>query len=579
MDDHRPRAAAGHARRSRHDAVRRQPLATGVRTCGGDGTTGAVSRRRAAVLTCLPHMDPSIPFPSLARDLEQLAARGIAPEEAARQLGQLRSPPPALDLDRPCTPGDGIVRIDPAERARLGAVHDAAAARGELCAFVPASGAASRMFRDLLACRNDARECSRAEVEAAAAAGRAEARALLAFIAGLDRFAFRGPLADALAARGQSLAALATDGPWRPLLAALLDADGLDYASQPKGLIPFHAGPGAARTAFEEHLAEAAQLYRDAGGAARIHVTASPDHLDRFHAVLERFRASAGRNAARFAVEFSVQAPSTDTLAIDSDGEPFRDAAGALVFRPAGHGALLGNLAHAPTPVVMIKNIDNVAAAPWRAPTLEWTRTIVGLACELRLRGRALERRLTDERDSAALREAREFVQKMGTAIGTTADHAAGHGGRIALREALARPLRVCGMVPNTGEPGGGPFWVRGRDGRVTRQIVESAQVRSGDATQAAVFAAATHFNPVFLACVIDDAGGRRHDLARFVDADAAIVTRRSAGGRDLVALERPGLWNGGMAGWNTVFVEVPLAVFNPVKTVNDLLRREHQPA
>lgn len=520
-------------------------------------------------------MAPMTPDSSLnPSDFARLAAAGIAPEEAQRQLQQLREPPPALELARPCTIGDGIERLDDEARARLAARHDEAAARGELSAFIPASGAASRMFRDLLACRNDSREWTRAELDSAVASGTEEARALLAFVDGIDHFAFRDALAQAVARRGGSVAALVPNGPYRPLLAALLDDNALDFAALPKGLIPFHDSAAGPRTAFEEHLAEAARLYADDKGKVRLQSTVSPEHLARFRALLERFVAQAP--APRYDVAFSTQESSTDTLAIDDAGAPFRDAAGALALRPAGHGALLTNLARSPVPLAMIKNIDNIAAEPYRAPTIEWTRAVVGRLCELRERSHALVRRLHDMNDANAVGDARNF------AIDTGLEPVNAHPGtaapsRESMRALLDRPWRVCGMVPNTGEPGGGPFWVRGADGQVSRQIVESAQVRAGNVAQAAIFRAATHFNPVFLACALDDATGGRYDLERFVDHTAAIVTRRSAGGRNLVALERPGLWNGSMAHWNTVFVEVPLTVFNPVKTVNDLLRREHQ--
>ena len=522
-------------------------------------------------------MVPTPPDSSLTpQDIEQLAVRGIAVDEAHRQLRQLRDPPPALELVRPCTLGDGIELLDIAIRARLAARHDEAAANGEVSAFIPASGAASRMFRDLLACRNDTREWTGAELDAAAAEGSVEALVLREFIDGLDRFAFRGVLADTMTRRGNSLAALARQGPYRPLLAALLDHDALDFAALPKGLIPFHNSADGPRTAFEEHLAESANLYRDGDGKVRLQSTVSPEHLDRFRAVLERFAGNATSGTAHYDVTFSVQEADTDTLAIDEAGAPFRDATGALVLRPAGHGALLKNLARSPVPLAMIKNIDNLAAAPFRAPTLDWTRAIVGRLCELRERAHALVARLRDAGDANAAGDSRNFAIDVGLEPenahpGTTMPS------RAAMLELLDRPWRVCGMVPNTGEPGGGPFWVRDSDGRVSRQIVESAQVRPGDVAQQSIIRSATHFNPVFLACALDNAAGERHDLERFVDHSAAIVTRRSAGGRGLVALERPGLWNGGMARWNTVFVEVPLTVFNPVKTVNDLLRREHQ--
>ncbi len=500
-------------------------------------------------------------------DLRRLAARGVTPAEAARQLAILAAPPEHARLERPCSPGDGIARLDAPRIEGLIARHAAASAAGRVSAFVPASGAASRMFKDLLAARELPGELAPAEV--AALGDPAAARALAAWVEGLPRFAFEPELARAVAARGLDPARLRAEGPWRPLLDALLAPDGLDYAARPKGLLAFHRAAEGVRTAFEEHLVESATLARDAGGACRLHVTVSPEHRTGFEALLAGAGAHhAARLGVRFDVGFSEQHPATDTLASALDGGPFRDARGALLFRPAGHGALLRNLEEAGGDLVFLKNIDNVAVDAMKGETYRWSRALVGLADELAARAHALRARLDDPADAGAAADAARFVAgELGEAA--PAD-------REALAALLERPVRACGMVPNTGEPGGGPFWVRGHDGRVTRQVVESAQV-APDPDQRAILARATHFNPVFIACALRDRRGRVHDLARFVDERTAIVTRKSAGGRDLLALERPGLWNGAMAGWSTVFVEVPLAVFNPVKTVLDLLRPEHQ--
>jgi hypothetical protein len=441
-------------------------------------------------------------------DLAQLAARGIAPAEAERQLRLLRAPASHRAVDRPCTPGDGIERIEPADEPRLAEAHAEAAAAGRLSGFVPASGAATRMFKDLLAHED----------------GAAPGEGVRTFLEGLPRFAFAGELARVL---GEDPAAAAGRGEIGRVLRALLDDDGLGYAGLPKGLIRFHGE----RTAFEEHLVEGAEILRDAAARCRLHFTVSPEHEARFRALLGLARrALEPALDVVYDVGFSTQGPATDTLAVDLEGRPFRDEDGRLLLRPAGHGALLANLQALGGDLVLVKNIDNVAAAPWRAASLRWGRLLLGRLAELE-RGRADR----------------------------------------------SRPLRVCGMVPNTGEPGGGPFWVRGPAGP-TRQIVESAEIDPSSAEQRAIFARATHFNPVFLACALRGPDGRPHELRRFVDEDAVIVTRKSSGGRDLLALERPGLWNGSMAGWDTVFVEVPIEVFNPVKTVNDLLRRQHQP-
>lgn len=501
-----------------------------------------------------------------AADLASLAARGIPAAEAERQLALMAHPPGYAELARPCTPGDGIERLDEERLPGLLEAHAAAAAAGRVSAFVPASGAATRMFKELLAALAGSDE------PGPAAGGGGDAAAVRAFVEGLPRFAFHEALSAVLAARGLDAASLRERGPWRPLLEALLQPAGLDYARLPKGLLAFHRDAAGARTPFEEHLAEAARLARDADGCCRLHFTVSPEHRERFEALL----ATAGPRIAaalgvRWDVGFSEQHPATDTLAADPAGGPFRDEQGRLLFRPAGHGALLRNLEAAGGDLVFVKNIDNVAEARLRPESLRWSRALVGLAASLADRAATLVGRLDDPADAAAVPEARAFVHE---ALGEPG----APGERAALRARLARPLRVCGMVPNTGEPGGGPFWVRGRDGRVTRQIVESAQVDPHSPEQRAVLARATHFNPVYFACALRGAGGRPFALDEWVDPDAVIVTRKSAGGRDLLALERPGLWNGAMAHWNTIFVEVPLAVFNPVKTVLDLLRPEHQP-
>jgi hypothetical protein len=500
-------------------------------------------------------------------DASTLAAHGLTGDEARRQLLLLAAPPGFARLERPCTPGDGVVRIAPGRHAALLAGHAAAAAAGRVTAFVPASGAATRMFRELLAAA--ARPGDLGPADAAGTLG-AEAAALLAWVEGLPRFAFYDALAAALAARGLDAAHLREHGPWRPLLEALIAPDALDYARAPKALLAFHRAPEGVRTAFEEHLVEGASLVRDRSGRCRLHFTVSPEHRSGFEALLARTGAAhAAQRDARWDVTFSEQHPSTDTLAAETDGSPFRDTDGTLLFRPAGHGALLRNLGEADADLVFLKNVDNVAVDRCKGETLRWSAVLLGLASEIAAQAHALRDRLDDPADGGAVAEAVRWRREV---LGDPAPPAT----REALAASLDRPVRVCGMVPNTGEPGGGPFWVRGDDGAVTRQIVESAQV-SPDPAQQAIARGATHFNPVFMACALRDRHGRPWDLERFVDERAVIVTRKSAFGRELLALERPGLWNGAMAHWTTVFVEVPLAVFNPVKTVLDLLRPEHQ--
>jgi hypothetical protein len=299
----------------------------------------------------------------------------------------------------------------------------------------------------------------------------------------------------------------------------------------------------------------------------------SEEHRREFQRELERARPRLEREFdTTWDVTLSIQQPATDTLAADPRGGPFRTAEGTLLFRPAGHGALIGNLADCGGDLVWIKNIDNVASAPFKAATYAWARVLIGRVAELEREARGHAQALAR---GAAPDAAERFLQR---AFGVTPEDGTADARRERARLRLARPLRVCGMVRNTGEPGGGPFWVRDAAGGVSLQIVEGAEVDTGDATQRELFARGTHFNPVLMAVALRDPAGAPWPLAHFVDERAVIVTRKSSGGRDLLALERPGLWNGAMAHWNSVFVEVPLEAFHPVKTVNDLLRREHQP-
>ncbi|MFI5371735.1 MAG: DUF4301 family protein [Candidatus Eisenbacteria bacterium] len=505
-------------------------------------------------------------------DLEWLASRGIGAVEAWRQLALLREPPARLEIDRPCTVGDGIERLDAARRATLATAHDEAAAAGRWMRFVPASGAATRMFGALLAVRSRDGP-TRDSLERGAAGGDPDARSALATLEGIERFAFRDALDAALVKRGLSLATCRARGDARTLFDTLLEPSGLGYASRPKGMLAFHRDDAGARTAFEEQLREAITLGRAVDGVTRAHFTVSPEHRALFERALVELRPSLERMAPRLDVGFSGQEPATDTLALGDDGAPVR-AGGRLLLRPAGHGALIDNLGAIGGDLVSIKNVDNVQPEIHRAASIEWARVLTGRLLELERRVHGLLLRLEDPRDAEAPAEAIAFVTtEFGGVAGVPLE-----GGRAHVWALLHRPLRVCGMVPNTGEPGGGPFWVRDRRDGITRQIVESAEVDLTRPVSRTRFASGTHFNPVYLVCGLRDHRGTPYPLAEYVDPAAVILTRKSANGRGLLALERPGLWNGAMARWLTVFVEVPLEVFTPVKEVNDLLRPEHQP-
>jgi hypothetical protein len=509
-------------------------------------------------------MCAKLPQPALGRDLRQLEARRLPTRRGASSSRS--DSPSAVQLVRPCT-GRRIETLPEHSLAALIDLHRAAASRGEVGAFVPASGAATRMFRELIVYRDDPRALTPAEVQSDAASGRADAAVLLEFVDYLNHFAFQDPLERTLEARGERLQSLRIAGPIRTILMALLDPDGLDYAALPKGLVPFHVGATGPRTAFQEHLAEAA-LHADEAGRVRMHATVPVERADAFRALVER-------EGGGMSWDVTVaQDPASDARH-RAIGQPFRDL--RRLLSPAGHGALVGNLAALPTAVAFVRNVDNVAAEAYRAPAIEYARVLIGRLCELRERAHGLFVRL-DAGDDSAIDEGIAFVRDpLGREVPDFRKKIPDVR-RVHVHELLHRPIRVCGMVPNTGEPGGGPFWVRSGGGQPTRQIVETAEIDPRDPAAASKVRASTHFNPVFMALSLRDPWDRALYLEPYIDSDAVIVTRRSAQGKDLVALERPGLWNGAMARWNTVFVEVPLDVFHPVKTVLDLLRPEHQP-
>lgn len=516
------------------------------------------------------------------RDRRQLEERGVALDEARRQLELLTGSPRYSRLVRPATLGDGVVSIRAEELPELQALHAEAADAGRCVKFTPASGAATRMFRELLHFRQGpGRQLPWSAIRHQAEQGAPEASALVTVVTQLRRFAFYDDLRETLRRRGERLDELARIGAFPGVLDALLDADGLGYGLLPKGLLKFHRYEQGSRTAFEEHLVEAAQYARDAGGSSRLHLTVSPEHRATFEARLRTVeRAYRRRYATRYEVEYSVQDPATDTLSVDSEHRPLRDAQQQLRFRPGGHGALIRNLDDLRGDLVFVKNIDNVQPDHLKQATLEWKRALAGYLIRLQRRAFDYRVRLRDsDSDPELLDDALHFIRgdlqvELDAGRATTDKLSR----RAFTLDRLDRPLRICGVVKNTGEPGGGPFWVRDREGTVTLQIVETAQVDPDDAEQQELFRRSTHFNPVDLVCAMRDADGRPFELGRFVDPDAAIVTRKSDGRHDLRVLERPGLWNGAMAGWNTVFVEVPLETFTPVKSVLDLLRPEHQP-
>ena len=464
---------------------------------------------------------------------------GLTPAALETQLKNFREGFPFLPVTRAASCGDGIRVLDAAGIEQAAARYDRAKESLRVVKFVPASGAATRMFKDLF---EFVREGRRTAVVGELLANR-------------RRFAFWPELRTIVGDDADELRTVEN-----------IVAEGLRYGETPKGLVSFHRYGDEVRKAVEEHLVEGAQ-YAAAGGEVKIHFTVSPEHLTRFEALLaEKIPGYESRFGVKYRISFSVQDPSTDTLAVNPDCTPFRRADGRLLFRPAGHGALIGNLGKIDADIVFVKNIDNVTTDARRGDTVLYKKALAGVL--LALQERIFEYLMALEVPGAELEPIAAFIENE-LCVKLPKDY-----GTALLRQVLDRPLRVCGMGRNEGEPGGGPFWVTGADGLETLQIAESNQIAP---EKRELMRLATHFNPVDLVCSFRTSKGGRFDLQEFVDPATGFISRKSDGGRELLAQELPGLWNGAMARWNTVFVEVPITTFSPVKVVTDLLRPEHQ--
>jgi hypothetical protein len=504
-------------------------------------------------------------------DRAQLAARGTDPEQVRHQYHALTQGVHFVCLNRPCTLADGIVQIADSARLELAQRFRKAVAAGRCTLFVPASGAASRMFASL-------RRAAEHPGEETAAAGHDwpdDAR----FARALRHFAFYDELGRVIQRRGLDLAKLLAEADYAPVIRCLLDPDGLGYGSAPKALVQFHAYPDGSRTPLQEHLAEAAAYLRDTRGIARVHFTVAPEHAERIAEHIAAIRSKLRGRGLRFEVTTSCQSPSTDAIAVDGEGKVIRAEDGELLFRPAGHGALLHNLNALGADIVLLKNIDNVVVDALKPQRYVCKRMLGGylLALQEQL-FHYLEALAQPAVPASLVEEGFRFAAERLSITPATDPKGWPPSARIEyLRRKLDRPLRVCGVVANTGEPGGGPFWVIQPDGSTAPQIVESAQVNLQDERQCKAWKSSTHFNPVDIVCGLRNYRGECFDLPQYTAPHAYIITAKTVKGRETKVFELPGLWNGGMGDWNTAFVEVPAYTFTPVKTVFDLLRREHQ--
>jgi hypothetical protein len=505
-------------------------------------------------------------------DLKDLAHRGISKESIYLQLENFRSGFPFVELAEPCTLSQGIVRLDSQTTRDLEILGCQAAEKERILKFVPASGAATRMFKTLLACLHPSGSSDEKEKREM----REESEK---FFLEIKKFAFYDDLKQVLAKAGHDIDKLLKAHNHTVILQSLLTPQGLNYAQVPKGLIPFHSYDGMSRTAFEEHLIEAAGYAKDCSETIRLHFTIPSEAEAEIKVLLNAWTEKYEKKGLHFKIQVSTQKSSTDTIAVDLKNKPFRDAQGRLVFRPGGHGALIENLNELAADIVFIRNIDNIAVERLSQEICFYKRVLAGYLVLLQNIVFSLLKELNQGGISMPrLDEILENISaKLGWKIPKDLHAASAEEKRQFLFSRLNRPLRVCGMVPNRGEPGGGPFWVRDADGLLSCQIVESSQVNMDSPDQKRIWLSSTHFNPVDLVCGLRDIQGKNFNLLDFVDPHTGFISIKSKDGHELKALELPGLWNGAMARWNTAFVEVPLSTFNPVKTVMDLSKTAHQ--
>jgi len=507
-------------------------------------------------------------------DIEQIKNRGSELKTVKTQIENFKKGFPFLKLDSAATPSDGILVLGEREIDILIQKYDQLSNSKQIVKFVPASGAASRMFKLLFSFLDICEDQEEAQKQIEKSD---DLQSIKAFFKKIDDFAFKPALEDVLKKEGKTIKSCLENKDYAPILTALLEPEGLNYGNSPKGLLQFHTYNGDARTPVMEHLAEGALYAQSENKKVNIHFTVSPEHKERFQQHIENVAPAFEKKfGVHYDISFSEQKAYTDTIAVNLGNEPFRNPDNTLLFRPAGHGALIANLNDIDADIIFIKNIDNVVPDKLKDDTVKYKKAIAGVLLEFQniiftymtqLDAGAsqpqLDEMLAFLSDNIKLKQIPEFSNE---------DELIEF-----LKSKFDRPLRICGMVKNEGEPGGGPFYAFNSDGTVSLQIAESSQINFSDGNQKSIAESATHFNPVDLVCAVKDYKGNKFDLTKFVDPETGFISQKSKDGKDLKAQELPGLWNGSMSDWNTVFVEVPISTFNPVKTVNDLLRPQHQ--
>ena len=503
-------------------------------------------------------------------DKKQIESRGSELHTVLVQIENFKTGFPWLEIIDAATVGNGIIRLTENELAKAIVLYEEKVDHGiRPLKFIPASGAASRMFKDLYEVLDSFKKSDSTDEILKTNKGAKQ------YVEGFEKFAFSAELKAVIEKSGGELTA-------KNKIDFLLGEKGLNYGSLPKGLLKFHKYEDGERTPFEEHLVEGAAYAKDHNGIVRLLFTVSPEHQPGFEKLLDKVKALYEEELnVTFEIAFSQQKPSTDTIAVDLKNEPFRESDGSLLFRPAGHGALIENLNDLNADIIFIKNIDNVVPDRLKKPTVDYKKALAGVLLKHQEKLFFYQKELNEKHpvalDSAFLAAAAGFLENtLNTKPESNHYYTEKEQLYFYLKEKYNRPLRVCGMVKNEGEPGGGPFWAKNNDGTVSLQVVESSQIDPNSVQQQNMAKHATHFNPVDLVCAVKNYKGEKFNLTEFTDPATGFISKKSKDGKELKAQELPGLWNGAMSNWNTLFVEVPIETFNPVKTVNDLLREQH---
>ncbi|MDO6492848.1 MULTISPECIES: DUF4301 family protein [unclassified Cellulophaga] len=505
-------------------------------------------------------------------DLQQFAAKGITNEKVLGQIETFKEGIPFVNLSKAAVVGDGILKFTTDEEQQLISLFEKERKAKELLKFTPASGAATRMFKALFAFLEVYTPKKQSLQEYI---NTSEDGAVKAFTEGLKSFPFYDDVKQRIGSNFSS-----TGEEVYAFVSELLSDEKLNYGFYPKGLLPFHNYKDQIVTPFYEHLREAA-LYAATDNKAKLHFTISEQHqqmfLDKEEQVLGKVNKETG---VSFSVDYSFQKKETDTIAVDMSNKPFRLKNGSLLFRPGGHGALIENLNDKTADVIFIKNIDNIVVEEHLETIANSKKMLAGFLLKVQNKAFKYASILdNNDIDDELINEIRLFLKEELNVRFKNGFIHLGKKDQIALlKDYINRPIRVCGMVKNLGDPGGGPFWIKDYQENVSLQIVESAQIDTSNYNQAKILQNATHFNPVDLVCGVKNYKGEKYNLLDFVNEKQGFITEKTKEGRPVKALELPGLWNGAMAYWNTIFVEVPSITFNPVKTVNDLLKSAHQP-